>query len=62
MADAENHASAGDLSELEASWREDGSPRLLLKLADEYRSRGQLQEAVNLLEEGVDVHSPSIYP
>lgn len=56
MADAENHRESEELKSLEARWRQEGTPRLLLKLSDEYRAQGRLKEAVELLEEGVGVH------
>ncbi len=52
------NGSSGRLSELEARWREDRSPRVFLQLADELRRAGELARAVRVLEEGL-THNPN---
>jgi len=44
------------LQQLSKRWAEDPTPHLALQLADVYRHRGQIAEAVPILERGLEVH------
>jgi cytochrome c-type biogenesis protein CcmH/NrfG len=48
------------LSELEARWRTDRSPRVFLQLADELRRAGANERAVRILQEGLSHHPDSV--
>jgi tetratricopeptide (TPR) repeat protein len=48
------------LSELEARWRTDRSPRVFLQLADELRRAGANERAVRILQEGLTHHPDSV--
>ena len=46
------------LNDLKLRWQQDPSSRLFLQLADEHRKLGQLEEAVTVLEQGLE-HRPN---
>ena len=60
MPEAGGGAGSARLSELEARWRVDRSPRVFLQLADELRKVGNHSRALQVLEEGLSHHPESV--
>lgn len=51
---AENETDGKRLSDLERRWRDEPGSRVFLQLAEEYRRTGQTEEALKVLEEGLE--------
>lgn len=51
---AENETDGKRLSDLERRWRDEPGSRVFLQLAEEYRRTGQTEEALKVLDEGLE--------
>ena len=56
----DENSTAANLDELRQRWEAEPTPQLTLQLAEEYRHQGQIEEAVVVLESGLEAHSDHV--